>query len=76
MMNARPDIDWQTVLKEFDEAEGDDAEAASPKDPTAAERMRRYRKRQKEKQNKSGDVTRDVTPPAEDRNEPQMRLVG
>lgn len=80
MMRARPDIDWAAVIEEFSEFESDEepnagpGETRVPKDPTAAERMKRYRKRLKERENEEGSDRNGVTKPANDRNE--LRLAG
>jgi hypothetical protein len=55
MMLKRRDIDWNVVMKDFDqfveaEANEPDGPHPAPRDRTAAERMRRYRRKRNAKQ--------------------------
>jgi hypothetical protein len=76
MVAARPDIDWQAAMSDFDMAEARDSaglgeDRASPRDPTGAERQRRYRAR---KRNADRDAA--VTEPVAERDAPILELVG
>jgi hypothetical protein len=71
---ARPDIDWNAVVRDFDMAEArEDAGVPTerPKDPTGAERQRRHRERKREAERDAA-----VTEPVTERDAPLLELVG